>query len=815
MSTTVRETLPMAAPLEVRGGDAVIQLDPATGAALALHRAGTPLNWIATTPDKRFGSPFLAGTQQGEVFLGMKLQRDASHGGVEGASESGLTRLRWRGQADHLQLTCSFAPRRGPRAGLELDLNLVDLPTGSTPDEQCMPVLIHTADDLSYAYFLWRGPGDEHLAMVVDRPLTAWRIKYSRAGHHMTGFQLLACADDLVDTGDRPIEPRASLSLRLGFVRSVEQGLARASEWLGAAIAQPALSGGAAGARVPMRIIGQARAILHRRPDGSASDLGSTADCVHLDQPGLHELHVTSVAGVVHVTRLQAIEGWESLMDRCGRFQARHFQDPCGAFYRVIRCDTLRPDGRTFEGMPFGDPMHPSSCRSGEFGGFVGAAILKNLLEFGHKPDLRHAADRYIRRWALNEGREHDPMPNTICKHPREFLGIQWSAYHDFREVNFAQCETFFLNQLIDYFRLTGDAGILRDAVALAEHFITDHMEPGGKVICQNRSTGPRNDYTTVDAPGVALARLATLLRERGDARAPHFAQWACRVADYLVTRGFDFPTEGEACTEDGSISCAAWTLLHVYLHVEPKPAYRDLGLALLEFHRKWEMVGVDCRTSGSTIRFWETQYESDAWGPSINAGHGWTIWTSVARCCAYLITHRMDELADAYRGFLCVLGNVHPSGGIHPCFTPDLVPGTPHPWANVDPSIIQDTQQTSIPLGGSRPPVFSASGNHALIQAAECWMTLTGVLCDGAVINGFMDEQGVLQSVAPRFSRLALSGVGPAPLAVRVTPGAELIITLEHPAPLQVVGAVRLGEDGAMTRWRSDAPVVRIAGWT
>jgi hypothetical protein len=64
----------------------------------------------------------------------------------------------------------------------------------------------------------------------------------------------------------------------------------------------------------------------------------------------------------------------------------------------------------------------------------------------------------------------------------------------------------------------------------------------------------------------------------------------------------------------------------------EPDPAWLQLSEELMRFHGKLEMSGPSVQTNGSSIRFWETQYESDSYGPSINASHGWTLWSAYAR---------------------------------------------------------------------------------------------------------------------------------------------------------------------------------------
>lgn len=374
------------------------------------------------------------------------------------------------------------------------------------------------------------------------------------------------------------------------------------------------------------------------------------------------------------------------------------------------------------------------------------------------------------------------------------------------------------LGELVDYYRLTQDRAALDEAVRLAEHFIHDHVEESGMVVCQNAAGQEPHDYTTVDVPLIHVAMLGRTLEGLSDPQASFFLGWAERMADFLVRRGPDFQTEGEACTEDGSMACTAASALYAYLYIKPKQEYLALGSEILAAHDKLMLKGCDARLADSSLRFWETQYESRAWGPSINAGHGWTMWTAMAKGYMYLITRKIAWLREAYASAINNLTRIDSNGAFYPCYTPDMIPGAPHHESMWHRPLIEvlDTRQTSTYLAMGYPDAYSASGNHLLIRAAEIWSWASGLMVEeGVGVNGCLGADGVFISAAPRFDHLALSAPPAQPLRVATRPGQALTITVNGIAPrLMVEGAdeVTAGDQELTCRARGAEVIIRAA---
>ena len=95
-------------------------------------------------------------------------------------------------------------PRRGPRAGICLDLDHLDRealpedPQSRNITDPLMPVMVETAPDLSWAWIAWHRNDGDLLVTVVDGISAGWHIRYSYAGHRMMGFEILTQADDVI-----------------------------------------------------------------------------------------------------------------------------------------------------------------------------------------------------------------------------------------------------------------------------------------------------------------------------------------------------------------------------------------------------------------------------------------------------------------------------------------------------------------------------------------------------------------------------------------------------------------------------------------
>jgi hypothetical protein len=153
-------------------------------------------------------------------------------------------------------------------------------------------------------------------------------------------------------------------------------------------------------------------------------------------------------------------------------------------------------------------------------------------------------------------------------------------------------------------------------------------------------------------------------------------------MAEYLYDRGTKFPTEGvisgkaEEEMEDGSISCTALALLYYCKNVRRDERYIEKAKEILDLHEIWVIKTPVCQMKGSSLRWWETQWEGDADGPAICAGHAWSIWRAEADHLYYQLTGDEKYLAKAKNGFMTNLSKIQTDGVTYSVYNPDEING-------------------------------------------------------------------------------------------------------------------------------------------
>lgn len=267
------------------------------------------------------------------------------------------------------------------------------------------------------------------------------------------------------------------------------------------------------------------------------------------------------------------------------------------------------------------------------------------------------------------------------CSIPNHELG-GWPAYHVYQSLR--SQEAFFAVLLfVDRYRTEHQKQYLDYALGIMQTLMKHYILPNGEIIRRTALHAQTwHDYTTVTAPVLAVVELAKLLRENGDERAGTYEALAVRIADYLVRRGLDFPTEGgvseltEKEMEDGSISCTALSVLYVCYWVCRKDAYILFARQVLALHESWCMKTPDVRMNRSSLRWWETLWEGDQDGPAICAGHAWTLWRAEADFYLGLVTNDAQAFLNSYNAYGTNLIKIDEQGNSYACFQPDEIPG-------------------------------------------------------------------------------------------------------------------------------------------
>ena len=198
-----------------------------------------------------------------------------------------------------------------------------------------------------------------------------------------------------------------------------------------------------------------------------------------------------------------------------------------------------------------------------------------------------------------------------------------------------------------------------------------------------------------------------------------HYGSVGRAIRD-LVERGDNIGTEGEATFEDGMISCSALqiAMFALTLPEDQRAEYIVAAEKLISQHRCLEMNLIpDARMRGSTIRFWEAQYDVVRYQNFITAAHGWTAWKNYALYYLYLLTGKEEYLSQLYDSMGTCMQLAHD----------DLY------WSFcVDPSITAETlvRDTSSPLfddaySYAMPKETAFRGKTEMLTFGECYIPM------------------------------------------------------------------------------------------
>ena len=201
-------------------------------------------------------------------------------------------------------------------------------------------------------------------------------------------------------------------------------------------------------------------------------------------------------------------------------------------------------------------------------------------------------------------------------------------------------------------------------------------------------------------------------------------------------------------------MACTALSLIYAYLHLVENNNYKKLAGEILEAHDNWMVRSPHASLYGSSFRYWENIWETKDWGPSINGGHAWSIWTAEARYYQFFISGDFSDLIESYAGFISNLSKVNQDGSMYSSYTPDFIPGN---------FVHNGYQFTAEYLAHGFPKeTFVSSSAYFLIRGSETWLHTSAIgLWKGELIslNGFLDSKSNFKSHASRFLILAVDG--------------------------------------------------------
>ena len=511
---------------------------------------------------------------------------------------------------------------------LNFDLNFLNSESGSYT-AALLASSPYTSEDREHLYYILPRPDGRFMVILSRKRCDGWRLFYG-SNQKINRLQVISSFDRAFgSSGDREI------SVSIFFADSLTQAFERISAELGRPLLEAVVSGSFEGlARVELH--GEADRICVRAPSGKQQfcAVSSRHAEIRMEEYGLH----TVIPYLGEQRGLECVV-WNGI-------DARALFDKC--------TDTIRKPYHNDENL----------CE----GGMFLWSILTNMRLSG---TMRH--DELARRELdiiMCRGDRIVPR-RTIIPYATE----KYAAYH---VCDSGRIQEQFVGAsiLLEAYRAYGEREYLDFAVN-AMNELLDNFYEGGKLF-----NGKGHDYTTVVTPMIPIVDLACELRKLDPDSSRRYAQVAVEIAEYLLRRGFDFPTEGASSKyEDGSISCTALSLVYLCANLHFDQRYLDFAAQVLKLHRAWTVYTPDARMLGSSFRWWETVWEGDGEGQAICAGHAWTVWKAEALYWYGILCSDREALRESWNGFVTNFAKATEDGQMFSCYEPDFIRGGGLDW--------------------------------------------------------------------------------------------------------------------------------------
>jgi len=579
---------------------------------------------------------------------------------------------------NYFDLTLRGELPEADQCGLAFPMAFMDLRQADDSAFQFNPTSLYRSEERDLCYVLLerrQGPGILFTALT---PAAGWRLVYGN-DWSIRAVQMSARFDSRFDRSGFNSGP-VDFTVRVSFPTNHDDAMGMVQNYTALPLVDAPSYYAETGRGLPLRIRGPAVRAVAFAPDGRTADLKLqrlsdtlAVTVLPLTEEGFWRVKVMNVEGRGGDAVFRAALPLPETLRR-----ARIVNQPSlggnaeDSYWVQAFCSyrkKLPPDDRMdgflhsqlvdiwMQGLPFsGLPLAPSPKVSSEH-------LKPRLVKDAVIPQF--AGGFYL---------------NAPCPQAHTDNGRTFSPFHLFRRERIQ--DAFAMIQSLLYAATAFDNTLFYEqAVRIAEAYIHDHVEAGGRIQCLRDDNLPV-DYTTVITPLVSLIELLRAMELRHDSRAAALRAVCCRVAEFLLARGMEFPTEGAPAhmrwTEDGSIACTALSLFHAYLYLGNDPRFLDRAVAVMTYHRIWTLRGPDVRLQGSSCRFWETMWENDGEGHALNAGHAWNIWQAEALFYQGVLTLDAEALLLSWNGFCTNLAKFQADGRTFGAFTPDYLPQRP-----------------------------------------------------------------------------------------------------------------------------------------
>lgn len=503
----------------------------------------------------------------------------------------------------------------------------------------------YTSEDGSVTFFLMPRADGQFVLVTSSGDLDGWKLDYSEYnyGHFILNLKMLEQLDTCYKMSHS--QEIHNMTLWVDFPTSLQEAYDFVFKRTGVPCASFNISGGLIGTVIPIQIHGVCDRVLLSTPTGAQQELV---------QHGAYVTVPLQEEGFYHVFLYYGRRSYDFKL-----FAYSSLQELCLSSLLAVK-----------------KPYHIDENLAE--GGAWCWAMLSYMKIYGK--DLRllpSISEFFSQKLLVSEQSEAIPRC-TIWPKEQIINGKIYQPWHIWQSTRIQE-QFFGISILLEASHVLQDNCYLEYAVQTAESLLKDHIAPDGE-IWRIDERGIHIDYTTVCAPVIALVDLARELSDRGDSRAAKWADVCTRIADYLVCRGFSFPTEAEPQyagreLEDGSISCTALSVLYVCHWICRKTEYIDFAKRVLQFHDAWICYTPDVRMYCSTTRWWELLWEGDQNGPALCAGHAWTIWRAEADFYLARLTGDCEAAKQSYCAYLTNYCKVEADGNMTAAFVPDLLP--------------------------------------------------------------------------------------------------------------------------------------------
>ena len=612
--------------------------------------------------------------------------------------------------------------------GMFLPFNFISRKNGVWQQQFTVSSPCRTED--GHTFFFLKRPDGNHLVCIAREPIDGYQIHYTDylAGHFIRGITLWIQKDRAYGT---PRREKRELHVLIAPAESYYHAMQQAAQ------------------------VWDMPGLTYTR---SAVRAGET---FRFDTVGQwDEIRVTAPSGKTRVLTKE-----EFIPREYGFYRADIYRDgkagmPCTLFcYDDLKavygraCRSIRQDKTQVIGVARdGTPIYkPPFCSYRGYEDF-------NLCEHA----MWAWADlEYLNRYENDPRLDGDVQNLLRIMMPENAINLPRATYDPFNHYNTVTDHRIQeayngVNILLAAYRRYQDERLLELAKTVLTHRIRAdrHMDGGLYRHGSDGATAEVANYTTVTVLAFPIVDLACLLAQKNDPDAGWFRQVAIGMADHLLRRGLDFPTEGGANddaaaeVEEGSMSCSALTVLYVAAKLEKKSEYLDFARDVLALHDAYTVHTPHSCMFRSSLRWWETVWEGDSDGPAVCYGHAWSIWRAEAEYWYGLLCGDDERLLDSWNCFMSNFSKTDIDGNMYAIYQYDSISCGA---VNTHGKDIDRSDRTGFPH--RRDQTLS---RYAWARAAHTWFETVAIL-PGCVLGAY-EENGVLK---PYFENVKTLYIG------------------------------------------------------